>query len=142
MQKNCLILWERQGITGKKNTLLIHPTVYSPPGPLLSPMLPQPLPCGSDNNCLKYVYFYYLNTKKHKLGCGISGILSSKNFYASLRVQYYTTGWVTKVTHIPYIVSFMTFGLLGYYFYIPLGYSSNLFSYNVIFVFFVLHAFY
>ena len=55
-------------------------------------------------------------------------------FYVWIQVQYCTILTITIVTQIPYIVSFMTYGLQGYYFYVPGGYYINLFYDNVVFV--------
>ena len=47
-------------------------------------------------------------------------------------MQYYTTFQVMIVTQFPYIVSLVDYRLLGYSFYILLGYFCNLFSENAV----------
>ena len=52
---------------------------------------------------------------------------TSLTFYIWRHVQYCTICMVTIVSQITYIVSLLTFGLWGYYFYVTQGYYINLF---------------
>ena len=51
-------------------------------------------------------------------------------FYVYKHAQYFTTYQVANVTKYLYMVSLVNFVLLGYLFYIFLGYFCNLFSEN------------
>ena len=65
--------------------------------------------------------------------CSMSnGILHALSLYVWKHIQYYIAYKVTIITQFPYIVSLVNFGLLGYYFYIHLGYFCNLFSDNAV----------
>ena len=59
---------------------------------------------------------------------------SSWILYVWRHVQYCNIRTVTIVTQITFIVSLLIFGLWEYSFYVPQGYYSSIFSYNVVFV--------
>ena len=54
--------------------------------------------------------------------------------YVWRHVQYCNIHTVTIVTQITFIVSLLIFGLRKYSFFVPQGYYSNIFSFNVFFV--------
>ena len=78
LQKQFIKCLEKTQGTGKRTPSLVHPTIYSPPGPL-SPCVPQPLSCGL------YSIFYFSSVcSPQTLSCGLDN-----RFYLSVPVHFY-----------------------------------------------------
>ena len=137
--KKLLNVWRRLRKQEKRTSSLVHPSIYSPPGPL-PPCVPQPLSCGLENiisfmsvcapqplpSLLNNRFYLWVPVYLHILKISIShGIFDVQwNFWCPLESftswifqvskysQYYTIRTVTIVTQFPYIFRFYWFSLL------------------------------